>query len=253
MRAGSAISAFTMTSVLFLLAMPAIASELSFPEPKGYVNDFAGVADSASLTVLSAMVTEIERNNTVEIAVVTVPTLQNTTVEDYAEKLFQSWGIGKSDKDNGLLILVAPNERKWRIEVGYGLEPTITDAQAGVIGRECFTENFKALEYGRGLVCAVSSFRSIITGEPADGYGYNVTANDNEPEDWAVLVIIILILLAPMIVIYIIIMLVTKGKLKSGGGRGRRGGHGGWGGSGGGGGGGFGGGGSGGGGASGGW
>ena len=238
--------AMVAASTFFLLAMPAIAAGLSLPSPSGYVNDFAGVIDGASLNALSSMVAEIESNSTAEIAVVTVPNLQNATVEDYAVKLFQAWGIGKRGVDNGLLILVAPNEKKWRIEIGYGLEPTITDSRAGDVGRSCFTDSFRALKYGDGLKCAVGNFGSLIAG---NGSG-NPVGSNGSMDDAVFFLIFVIALFLPAAIVIVVIILALKGKIKPG--KGRSGKRGGWG-WGGGGGGGFGGGGSGGGGASGGW
>src|SRR2546430_4392626 len=94
-----------------------------YPSPQGYVTDAAGVLDPSSKAQLESHLAEFERQTSNEIAVATVPSLEGETIETYAVELFKRWGVGKKGKDNGILLLVAPNDRKVRIEVGYGLEP----------------------------------------------------------------------------------------------------------------------------------
>ncbi len=99
------------------------------------------------------------------MAVLTVENLQGLDRETYAVEIFEEWGIGKKDKDNGLLILVALEEREYRIEVGYGLEPIITDAMAGRIGRDKMVPYFKEDNYGQGIYEAVVDIRGFVEGE----------------------------------------------------------------------------------------
>lgn len=88
------------------------------------------------------------------------------SVEEYAVKLFEKWGIGKKGTDNGLLILVSKNDREYKIETGYGLEGTITDARASRIGRNILEPNFKREEYGNGLYEAVLEIKGLVEKEP---------------------------------------------------------------------------------------
>ena len=103
------ISIFITTAIFcFLLFLnPVYGIEVDYPDYIGYVNDFAGILDNASASDLEALITSIEKNTGAEIAVVTVDTLQGITIEEYAVELFDMWGIGKAEEDNGLLILVA--------------------------------------------------------------------------------------------------------------------------------------------------
>jgi len=179
-----------------VLSIP-VADGLTFPQPTGYVNDYADVIGEADAQALEARITAIERNSTAEIAVVTVPSLQNATIEDFAVQLFQAWGIGKRGSDNGLLILVAPNEREWKVEVGYGLEGDLPDAKVSRIARDCFTGNFTAGNYGEGLDCAVAAFGDAIGSATGTGLPYNI-------EYWQV---------AVAIVIFVILVIVTKGQI----------------------------------------
>jgi uncharacterized protein len=120
------------------------------PAPRGYVNDFAGVLDAESQARMEAMIRRVRSRMDVEIAVVTVPSLGGMPIEDYAIELARRWGIGRKGADTGVLILVAPNERRWRIEVGYGLEGELPDGLVGEVGRR-MVPYFRERKYGEGL------------------------------------------------------------------------------------------------------
>lgn len=102
-----------------LVATPLIARAYQSPgKPAGYVNDYAGLLSSGQKSALNDQLTAFEKETSNEISVVTIASLEGDTIENYAEKLFQEWGIGKADKDNGVLLLVARDDREVRIEVG---------------------------------------------------------------------------------------------------------------------------------------
>jgi uncharacterized protein len=115
--------------------VPAFADDISKIVPKGYVTDLAGVIPAATRQRLDALCTELEQKTGAQLAIVTVRSLDDRPVEDYAVDLFKHLGVGAKKQDSGVLLLLAPNDRKYRIEVGYGLEPVITDARAGDAGR----------------------------------------------------------------------------------------------------------------------
>ncbi len=108
--------------ILLFLSPPACA--VNYPQLQGFVTDNANMIDPAYAYDISQLAAKIEQETTVEIAVVTIESLEGESMEMYAVKLFEQAGIGKKDKDNGLLILVAKEEREYRFEVGYGLEGT---------------------------------------------------------------------------------------------------------------------------------
>jgi uncharacterized protein len=126
--------------VLTLLLAAAVAllaqAPKELPKPKDYVSDFAGVMDPSTLEKLDLLAGEVEQKAGAQIAVVTVKSLNGQTIEEYAVDLYKLWGIGGKKDDRGVLILLAPNERKYRVEVGYGLEPILNDAKVGDFGRE---------------------------------------------------------------------------------------------------------------------
>jgi uncharacterized protein len=146
---------------LLMLALP-VYLYAAFPKPAGYVNDGAGVLDAKTRTELGALLRDVEQQTTAEIALVTVPSLDGMTVEEYANRLFKEWGIGKKGHDNGVLVLVAPTEHKMRIEVGYGLEPVLPDGLSGEIIRTSFLPRFKEDAYARGIRDGLTRVAAIV-------------------------------------------------------------------------------------------
>jgi len=152
--------------LLFLLFSIPISTAINYPSPTGYVNDFANILSQSDKERLNSEITAIEKATTVEIAIVTIDSLEGVSIEEYAVKLFEKWGIGKKSTDNGLLILVSKNDREYRIETGYGLEGTINAARAGRIGRDILEPNFKKGEYGEGLYEAVLEVKDLLSNNP---------------------------------------------------------------------------------------
>ena len=142
--------------------MAQTAVRADFPKPSGPINDFANVLDDATERELLALVTAVEVQTTAEIAVATVPSLNGLSVEEYGNKLFAEWGIGQKGKDNGVLVLVAPSERKIRIEVGYGLEPILPDGLAGAIIRDQFIPSFRKSDFQSGVLDGVRRIAATI-------------------------------------------------------------------------------------------
>lgn len=153
-----------ITFALFLL-FPGFIFAQSFPQYKGFVNDFAHIIDDEIERTLETKLYDYEKQTTHEIVVVTVANLDGMTVEDYANRLFEKWKIGKKDKDNGILILVALNEKRVRIEVGYGLEGVVPDAKSGRIIDEYMLPEFRLGSYSNGIIKGIDVIMDIIAGE----------------------------------------------------------------------------------------
>ena len=152
--------------VVFSLAIQVgVVCALDFPQPQGYVNDFAEIISSETQETLEQKLTQLDQDSSIEIALVTVKSLEEITIEDYAVRLFEDWQIGKKNRDNGVLLLIAPKERKLRIEVGYGLEPTLTDSKAGRIIRNIITPEFKKEDYNKGVTEGVEAMIKIVHGD----------------------------------------------------------------------------------------
>ncbi len=148
--------------VLFLLLI-SIFVYAELPNYRGYVNDFANILSSSEETQLTAIINEIEKNTSVEIAIVTIDTTESEGgINQYAERLFAKWKIGKKGEDNGLLILVSVKERLVRIEVGYGLEGYIPDLETKRIREEFINPKFKEGDYGQGLINSIKEIKDIL-------------------------------------------------------------------------------------------
>ena len=152
-------------------------SLLASLQPKGHVSDFAGVFDSAARDSLEQHLLSVKNQTGAEIAVVTLPSLEGGEIDDFTGRLFERWGVGQKGKDNGAMVLMAVEERKIRIEVGYGLEGAIPDARAGRIRDEDIVPRFKEGAYAAGLANGTMAMAQLVmkesglslTGTPAAG------------------------------------------------------------------------------------
>jgi uncharacterized protein len=126
---------FLVLCITLSLSQLSRTEDLSKIKATGYVTDLAGALNADTKTKLEALGTELEQKTGAEMAIVTVHSLEGESVENYANDLYKKLGVGGKKDDRGVLLLVSPDERKYRIEVGYGLEPVINDARAGDTGR----------------------------------------------------------------------------------------------------------------------
>src|SRR5688572_12514443 len=148
-----------------MLALQATLGAL--PEPSGYVNDFASILDESDEEYLEGFLTSLESDTAAEVVVVTVRSLDGMTIERYANQLFAEWGIGKKQRDNGVLLLVAPDDRSVRIEVGYGLEAALPDGLAGDIIRTEIMPEFAAGNLPRGVGRGLDRIARVVRQDPA--------------------------------------------------------------------------------------
>jgi uncharacterized protein len=147
---------------VLLTVLPSVPFAADFPKHTGYVNDFSNVLSPEVRTYLEELLRTTEAETTAEIALAVVPSLDGMTVEEYANRLFQEWGIGKEKVDNGVLVVVAPNEREMRIEVGYGLEPVLPDGLAGEIIRTDFLPHFRDNNYAAGIHEGLTRIAEVV-------------------------------------------------------------------------------------------
>lgn len=148
---------------LFMQATVAFAE--AFPEPMGFVNDFAGLLSSETKQQLEQKLAQLEKESSIEIVVAIVDSLGGTTIDDYAARLSEAWEIGKKVSDNGVLFLVAPNDREMRIGAGYGLEPVLPDAKAGRILDTYVVPAFQEEDYDKGISEGVEAIVKAVHGE----------------------------------------------------------------------------------------
>lgn len=149
-------------SILILTCVASAATKATYPKPQGHVNDFAGVISSETRHTLENALTGLAAKTGAEIAVVTLPSLNEEPIENVAVDLFKEWGIGQKGKDNGLLFLIAPNDRKVRIEVGYGLEPILPDAATGRILDTYVIPEFKKNDVNAGIRQGTVAMMQIV-------------------------------------------------------------------------------------------
>ncbi len=185
---------------LFLLSFASLAAEHHWPKPVGYVNDFAEVIPQAQAAKINRYLRDLEKSTTAQVVVVTVPRIKGGDINEAAADLFKTWGIGQKGKDNGVLILAAIKDRKVRIEVGYGMEGTITDGDAGDIIRYKMAPSFKEGNYGTGLSKAAHAIGDSITqygSLPASTHSYsgssNYTGNDFQTMIFLVGIVVLLV------------------------------------------------------------
>ena len=199
----------TILILLLLLAISPAVAAVDYPQLTGYVTDDANMIDPDYEAKITELARKIEGATTVEIAIVTVESLEGESKETYAVKLFEEAGIGKKDKDNGLLILVAKQERKYRFEVGYGLEGVITDSMKVNIGDGIITPNFKRGEYGRGIYESMLVIEGLLEGDEEVISEYSMNDHDSTSSHslW-------LLLLIPfgLIILFEIMIRLTGGR-----------------------------------------
>ncbi len=206
-------------SVLIVLIMLLCAPALALDELTGFVNDEANVISPAYEQNLNQILYDLKLNTSVEMAVATVSTTGDVPLEEYSIELAHNV-LGEKGKDNGLLILLTVDDRAYRIEVGYGLEPILPDALAGRIGNEVMTPRFKEGNYEQGLLDGVMVISSILKGDESwETQGAGKPAADSGAKIrlgfWGFFILILII--GNIIAGYKHAKKKTKGKLKKGG------------------------------------
>ncbi|MBK5265754.1 MAG: TPM domain-containing protein [Alphaproteobacteria bacterium] len=152
--------------LLVLLLTIAAAHAQTFPKLTGRVVDNAKLLNPAQEQALTAELKAIEDQSGRQVVVATLPDLQGYDIADYGYQLGRTWGIGQKDKNNGALLIVAPNDRKVRIEVGYGLEGILTDAMSSIIIQRDILPRFKANDYPGGIVAGISAIGKLLALPP---------------------------------------------------------------------------------------
>src|SRR5215510_13538106 len=192
--------------VIVALSIATVAGfALNFPALTGRVVDQANIIQPATRTAIEQKLADLETRSGIQIAVATVNSLEGQDIEPYANELFRTWKLGEKTKNNGVLLLVAPNERRVRIEVGYGLEKTLTDALSKVIIANAITPRFKAGDFSVGISRGVDDIITVLTTEASEwGQRPSLRLDKNEevdPGSWlllfAFLVFIILVVVSP--------------------------------------------------------
>ena len=147
-----------------LLLAGSIPARVDVPYLTGRVTDYAQIMSQPARESLTEKLKAHEDQTGNQIAVLTISTIGDESIEEYANVVFQEWGLGRKDRDNGILILVVPDDRRMRIEVGYGLEATLTDGMAGEIIRTVMTPRFRNGDYDAGITEGAMAVIRVLEG-----------------------------------------------------------------------------------------
>jgi uncharacterized protein len=158
--AASALAAF--------LCVLATAFALTFPPLSGRVVDQANVIPSDTRGAIETKLADLESKSGIQLVVATVTSLEGQEIEPYANQLFRTWQLGEKTRNNGVLLLIAPNEHRVRIEVGYGLEKTLTDALASVIVANAITPRLKSGDFAGGISRGVDDIITVLTTDSSE-------------------------------------------------------------------------------------
>ena len=164
--------------LLTLLVLPLLLAVTLPPPTNKIVSDFADVMSAEAESKLEEQILTIKRESSFEIAIVTVTSLDDLPIAEFGVELAQSWGIGKKDKDNGILFLIAPNEREVNISTGYGAEGVLPDILAKRIISENLAPHFINSDFYSGLSSALTRLEPILKGE---GEPEPKEVNDSDP------------------------------------------------------------------------
>ncbi|MEA3328462.1 MAG: TPM domain-containing protein [Candidatus Omnitrophota bacterium] len=154
-----------ISSIILLSSIPLLSQEVNYPAYSGYINDYAGIISESDKVKANNLLSELEQKTTAQVAIATLSTTAPLDISTYAVELFQHWGIGQKNKDNGLLLLIATKDRKVRIEVGYGLEGALPDAVCNQIIYKGIIPLFKNNRYSQGVLTGVNTITDLIARE----------------------------------------------------------------------------------------
>ncbi len=155
---------FLATLLLLVGAACALAAP-AVPPLIARVNDQAGMLSPGARQQLEGMLADLERSDSTQIAVLTIDSLDGAVLEEFSLKVAETWKIGQKGKDNGALLLIVKNDRKLRIETGYGLEGRLTDLQAGRIIRDVIRPHFRDGDFDGGTLAGVTAMIAAVRGE----------------------------------------------------------------------------------------
>ena len=151
--------------LLLLLLLPALAAALDVPALQGRVNDRANLIPPDARQRIEQKLGDLEQTTGAQVAVLTIPSLEGDSLEDFSLRVAEAWKLGQAEKDNGALLLVAQQDRKMRIEVGYGLEPVLTDLETSLIQRDYIIPRFRSGDFGGGIEAGVDAIVQAVEGE----------------------------------------------------------------------------------------
>lgn len=203
---------------LFLLAWclvhtPIAFADPAFPQLTGRVVDDAGLLSAGDKTEITKQLESLETRTTDQLVLVTLPSLQGYPIEEFGYRLGRHWAIGQKDKNNGVLLIVAPNERKVRIEVGRGLEGVMPDAIAKIIIENAILPRFRTGDFTGGIKAGLRDIELVLTGD-AEEVKARARRTATE-DDWVATLILIVWIAIFVIVVWSIIQSAKHGAKSS--------------------------------------
>jgi len=213
-----------------LLCTIAAAFALTLPVLSGRVVDRANIIEPATRIAIEQKLADLEAKSGIQLVVATVTSLEGQEIEPYANELFRNWKLGEKTKNNGVLLVVAPNERRVRIEVGYGLEGTLTDALSKVIITNAITPRFKTGDFSGGISRGVDDIITVLTTDASDWQQRPSLRLDSQqradPTNWvliaALIALVFMLIVSPgfrwLFLNLVLNILVSGGSSSSGGG-----------------------------------
>jgi uncharacterized protein len=186
-------------------------------KPSAYVVDLANIINNETQRKLNGYLKELEEKTTAQVVILTIQSLDGDTIEGFSLKTAEKWKLGHKGKDNGLLITVALKEKKYRFEVGYGLEPILPDSMVGSIGREYLVPYFRKGDYGSGLFnAAVATAKTIASANGVELTGLPKPAGAGKKRDSFSLVSILIIIAAILGLFVLPAFLMSRNRNRSG-------------------------------------
>ena len=195
-----------VVTLMALLWAVVAAGALTFPPLTGRIVDQANIIPAQARRAIEPKLADLEAKSGIQLVVATVASLEGQAIEPYANELFRSWKLGEQAKNNGVLLLVAPSERRVRIEVGYGLEGTLTDALSQVIIANAITPRFKAGDFGDGISRGVDDIITVLTTDSSE-WGARPELRLDRPYEGAPVGWVLL----GVLVLFIVVMIASKG------------------------------------------
>jgi len=182
--------------IALLCAVVAVFA-VNFPALTGRIVDQANIIPAATRAAIEQKLADLEAKSGIQLIVATVTSLEGQEIEPYANALFRTWKLGQKEKNNGVLLLVAPKEHRVRIEVGYGLEGTLTDALSKVISSNAITPRFKTGDFAGGISRGVDDIITVLTTDSADWQPRPALRLDNapssDPTNWIIFAVLLVV------------------------------------------------------------
>ncbi len=216
-----------LAGLLAAIALCVAVLAADFPPLTGRIVDQANLLPADQRQALEAKLADLETKSGIQLVVATVNSLNGQEIEPYANELFRAWKLGEKTKNNGVLLLVAPNERRVRIEVGYGLEGTLTDALSKVIIANAVTPRFKAGDFVGGIARGVDDIITVLTTDTSEWQKRPSLRVDSEPANgpinWLVvagIVLFIALMIFSPTFRWVVFVMMMSGRSSGGGGGG---------------------------------